>query len=379
MKKNIVLIGMSWAGKSTLGKILAQKMGKNFIDFDDYLEKKHKKTVSELLEELWDENFITTERLDYQDLNLDNTIFAPSGSLALQTDIMENLNKDAIIIYLNTDVSVINGRKKDMKVGRIVWYNWHNLDEIYAKRKAVYERIFDIEVKINKEETKNENAWKIMEKIKIYEETFNEIKNTYSLHALKFKKETEINKEVEKLYEKFMLIVPSWKILDVWCAYGRDLKYFREQWYEVIGIDLSETMKEIAYPEVKDCIFIGNAFESEKYFQKESFDWLWSLATIVHMEKELGKKMLEKMFSLLKKWGVICFSTKLREEWMPEKQKKESISIPWIKTTYLYYTEEELCNFFKEKGFFINEIFVSGNNDLQKKKDRWINIIATKR
>jgi len=33
---------------------------------------------------------------------------------------MENLNKDAIIIYLNTDVSVINGRKKDMKVGRIV-------------------------------------------------------------------------------------------------------------------------------------------------------------------------------------------------------------------------------------------------------------------
>jgi len=48
-----------------------------------------------------------------------------------------------------------------------------------------------------------------MEKIKIYEETFNEIKNTYSLHALKFKKETEINKEVEKLYEKFMLIVPS--------------------------------------------------------------------------------------------------------------------------------------------------------------------------
>jgi|GEM_PF-1263735 len=60
------------------------------------------------------------ERLDYQDMILDNTVFAPSGSLALQTDIMENINKNAIIIYLDTDVSVINRRKQDMQVGRIV-------------------------------------------------------------------------------------------------------------------------------------------------------------------------------------------------------------------------------------------------------------------
>gem|GEM_PF-1348906 len=69
----------------------------------------------------------------------------------------------------------------------------------------------------------------------------------------------------------------------------------------MLGIDFSETMKEISYPEIKDNIFIGNAFESQKYFKKESFDGLWTLATIVHMEKEIGEKLLEKIFFLLKK------------------------------------------------------------------------------
>lgn len=376
MKENIVLIGMSWSWKSTLGKIIAEEMGKNFIDFDDYLEEKHKKTVSSILEELWDEKFITMERLDYQDIILDNTVFAPSGSLALQTDIMENINKNAIIIYLNTDVSVINWRKKDMQVGRIVWYNGHNLDEIYAKRKAIYESIFDIEVKTIQENTKDENAWKIIEKIELYETTFKNIKDTYSLHALTFKKQTELKEEVKNLYSLFCQYIPHGKILDIGCGYGRDIKYFKEKGYDVIGIDLSEKMKEIAYPEVKDCIFIGNAFESQKYFQKESFDWIWTLATIVHMEKEMWEKLLEKMIFLLKVWGSICFSTKLREEWTPEKIKKESISIPWIKNTYTYYTEDELKYFFEKQWLTIRDIII--NWDTKQNKDRWINIIASK-
>lgn len=376
MKENIVLIGMSWAGKSTLGKVIAEKMGKNFIDFDDYLEEKHQKTVSSLLEELWDEKFITMERLDYQDMILDNTVFAPSGSLALQTDIMENINKNAIIIYLDTDVSVINRRKQDMQVGRIVWYNGHNLDEIYAKRKSIYESLFDIRIIIKKEDSKEKNAKKIIEKINLYENTFQTIKNTYCIHALKFKEKTELSEEVKTLYKIFCEYVPKWKILDVGCGYGRDIKYFKEKGYEVLGIDFSETMKEISYPEIKDNIFIGNAFESQKYFKKESFDGLWTLATIVHMEKEIGEKLLEKIFFLLKKWGTLCFSTKLREIWYPEKRKKESVSIPWIKNTYVYYTEKEIKDFFEKQWLTIKNIIISGDHD--EKKDRWINIIASK-
>ena len=48
MNKNIVLIGMPGSGKSTLGKIIAAKLKKAFIDMDDYIELKEKKTIGEM-------------------------------------------------------------------------------------------------------------------------------------------------------------------------------------------------------------------------------------------------------------------------------------------------------------------------------------------
>ena len=46
MKNNIVLIGMSGAGKTTVGKALSYKLKMAFLDMDDFIEKKQKK-VSE--------------------------------------------------------------------------------------------------------------------------------------------------------------------------------------------------------------------------------------------------------------------------------------------------------------------------------------------
>ncbi len=45
--KNIVLIGMMGCGKSTIGKILSEKMNYNFVDCDDYLENKYNKKISD--------------------------------------------------------------------------------------------------------------------------------------------------------------------------------------------------------------------------------------------------------------------------------------------------------------------------------------------
>ena len=51
MKKNLLLTGMMGVGKSTLGKKLAKKLKLKFIDIDQIIEKKEKKTIKEIFEE----------------------------------------------------------------------------------------------------------------------------------------------------------------------------------------------------------------------------------------------------------------------------------------------------------------------------------------
>ena len=46
--KNLVLIGMPGSGKSTLGKIISERLKMEFADTDDYIEKKMNLTVSDL-------------------------------------------------------------------------------------------------------------------------------------------------------------------------------------------------------------------------------------------------------------------------------------------------------------------------------------------
>ena len=49
--KNIILIGMPGSGKSTIGVVLAKKMGYQFIDSDIVIQQKYAKTLEQLIDE----------------------------------------------------------------------------------------------------------------------------------------------------------------------------------------------------------------------------------------------------------------------------------------------------------------------------------------
>ena len=83
---NVTLIGMPGAGKSTLGVVLAKKLGKRFVDTDLLIQEGTGKLLSELLEEHGVDGFIDIENKILRGLECENHVIATGGSAVYGED-----------------------------------------------------------------------------------------------------------------------------------------------------------------------------------------------------------------------------------------------------------------------------------------------------
>ncbi len=89
------------SGKSTFGKLLAQKMGCIFIDLDDFLVKQEGLTVAEIFQQFGEEEFRKRERKALEKVvEKDNVIVATGGGTPCFFDNMELMNRKGITVYL---------------------------------------------------------------------------------------------------------------------------------------------------------------------------------------------------------------------------------------------------------------------------------------
>ena len=98
---NIVLIGFPGAGKSTVGRRLADKLGMGFIDLDLYIEEKYRTAVPLLFQKYGEPAFRALEYAALCEvLDMDNVVIATGGGAPCHGDAMERINTNAISIYL---------------------------------------------------------------------------------------------------------------------------------------------------------------------------------------------------------------------------------------------------------------------------------------
>lgn len=107
---NIYLIGMPGSGKTTLGRRLAEKLNKPFIDLDNHIEQKHLLFIDEIFTMYGEEKFRSIETESLKDvLDLDAVISTGGGI------VMKKINKslmNGLIIYINTPIEIIEKRLK---------------------------------------------------------------------------------------------------------------------------------------------------------------------------------------------------------------------------------------------------------------------------
>jgi len=117
--QKIFLIGYMGAGKTTIGKILAQKLHWQFIDLDLFIENRYRKKIGEIFVEKRESEFRELERNALQEVaQYENVIVATGGGVPCFFDNMELMNRLGYTIYLQVPVDELTKRLEICKHNR---------------------------------------------------------------------------------------------------------------------------------------------------------------------------------------------------------------------------------------------------------------------
>jgi Shikimate kinase len=148
--KNIVLIGMAGAGKSTLGVLLAKTLGFGFIDTDLLIQEKEEALLQEIIENKGLEYFMSAEEEVCAALNTKNNVIATGGSVVLSGKAMDNLKKNGTVVYLKVPYDEIKRRLSNITTRGIVFKEGQSLRDVYNERVTLYEKYADKVIEFGK-------------------------------------------------------------------------------------------------------------------------------------------------------------------------------------------------------------------------------------
>ena len=135
--KNIVLIGMMGCGKTTISKLLSEKLKRPLIDVDEYLVDKYKMTIPEMFE-ISEDYFRERETVCCQEVgNKNGYIISTGGGVIKNKNNCQALRKNGIIIYLDRPVETIL-EDVDVSSRPLLKDGPNKLYELYEERHRVY-------------------------------------------------------------------------------------------------------------------------------------------------------------------------------------------------------------------------------------------------
>lgn len=159
-KDNIVLIGMRGSGKSTIGRILAKKLHKSYVETDFLIECQVGKPIEQIVKEKGWGYFREVEKEIICSVStMQHTIVASGGGVIESEENMKQLSQNGNIVLLSANIETLLGRIDDDKnrpslTGKISMKD--DLSSVYKKRKALYEKWADVAI-----DTKNKTPVQI--------------------------------------------------------------------------------------------------------------------------------------------------------------------------------------------------------------------------
>ena len=140
--KNLILIGMMGSGKSTIGRLLAQKLNLRFFDIDVLIENKANMKIAEIFEKKSEDEFRNLEEeITLKFLNKVNCIISLGGGAFVNENIKKEVKKKGIAIWLNwNSQTLINRIRKSKKRPIALKLDDNELKDLIVSRSKIYSK-----------------------------------------------------------------------------------------------------------------------------------------------------------------------------------------------------------------------------------------------
>ncbi|MEM7816962.1 MAG: shikimate kinase [Candidatus Aenigmatarchaeota archaeon] len=140
---NIYLVGFMGVGKTTVGKILAEKLNKEFIETDELIEKKENKTIVEIFAQKGEPYFRKLEKEILQEIaKRDNLVVSCGGGLICNEENLKTLKETGLVFNLTASSKTIYDRTKNYKNRPLLNVDnpLRQIETLLEKRKPYYDK-----------------------------------------------------------------------------------------------------------------------------------------------------------------------------------------------------------------------------------------------
>lgn len=144
MKPNITMIGMPSSGKSTIGVLLAKRLGFSFVDVDIVIQEKEGRLLKEIIAEEGMDGFLEVENRINAELDVRLSVIAPGGSVIYGEEAMRHLKEISEVVYLKMGYEEMERRIGNVVDRGVALKPGFTLRDLYNERVPLYEKYADI-------------------------------------------------------------------------------------------------------------------------------------------------------------------------------------------------------------------------------------------
>lgn len=113
-KSNIYLLGFMGVGKSSVGKLLAEKLNRQFFDIDDLIEESAGKPIAKIFEEDGEAHFRQFESYTLENVAEEkNAVISCGGGIVMKNETMKIISKTGISVFLSATTDTLIERIGD--------------------------------------------------------------------------------------------------------------------------------------------------------------------------------------------------------------------------------------------------------------------------
>lgn len=152
MKRHLILIGYRGTGKTTVGRLLAERLGVPFVDADAYLEAKYGQSIKEIFETEQEAGFRDKESIVLRELSeRPASVIATGGGVILRDDNRQLLKESGFVVWLRADVPTVAeriqadpttaARRPNLTVGGLA-----EIEQLLRVREPLYRGCADLEI-----------------------------------------------------------------------------------------------------------------------------------------------------------------------------------------------------------------------------------------